>query len=199
MWIDQINGNICAIHDNSIEPMGFFGCFSPFNLKELEFDVCRIADCHNNVDNSRLNNDRRQEPQEVPALQESTQCRQLWPFHELKDMVHDGQVFSMEQCTNLHFDHVKVINDLVESFQMYCTHILNNPLSAPKYRTKQSEQASYYERIIRNIDVVLQMDQVYRICEGLPQDHHPGMYPHGKNSKTRVLKLSYVQLKVMRT
>ena len=68
--IDQINGNICAIHDNGIEPMDFFGHFSPFNLKELEFDICRIADHHNNVDDSRLDDDRRQVPQEVPALQE---------------------------------------------------------------------------------------------------------------------------------
>ena len=48
--IDQINGNICAIHDNSIEPTDFFGCFGLFNLKELEFNVCRITDHHNNVD-----------------------------------------------------------------------------------------------------------------------------------------------------
>ena len=86
--VNQINGNICAIHDNSIESTDFFGCFGPFNLKELECDVCRIADCHN-VDNSRLDDNRRQVPQEVPALQESAQHRQLRPFHELQDMVHD--------------------------------------------------------------------------------------------------------------
>ena len=137
--------------------------------KSWESDVCRIADCHNNIDDSRLDDDRRHVPQEVPALQESVQHRQLRPFHELKDMVHDGQVFSMEQCTNLYFDHTEVINNLVESFQMYYKHILNNPLSAPKYRTKQSEQASYYKKIIRNIDVVLQMDQVHCVCEGLRQ------------------------------
>ena len=42
--VNKINGNIGAIHENSIEPTDFFGCFGPFNLKELEFDVCRIAD-----------------------------------------------------------------------------------------------------------------------------------------------------------
>ena len=66
--IDQINGNICAIHDNNIEPTDFFGCFSPFDLKDLEFDVCRIADCHSSMDDSRLDANRRQVPQEVPAL-----------------------------------------------------------------------------------------------------------------------------------
>ena len=32
--VDKINGNIGAIHDNSIEPTDFFGHFGPFNLKE---------------------------------------------------------------------------------------------------------------------------------------------------------------------
>ena len=88
-------------------------------------------------------------------------------------MVHDGQVFSTEQCTNLYFHHIEVINDLVESFQMYSTHIINHPLSAAEYRAKQSEQASYYEKVIRNINIVLQMDQVYCIHEGLPQVPSP--------------------------
>ena len=167
--IDQINGNICTIHDNKIKPTDSFGCLRSFNLKELEFNVCRIADHCNNVDDSRLDDNRRHVPQEVPTLQKSAQPRQLRPFHELKDMVHDSQVFSMEYCTNLYFYRIEVINNLVESFQMYSTHILNNPLSAPEYRTKQSEQASYYEKIIKNINVFLQMDQVYHICEGLPQ------------------------------
>ena len=92
-------------------------------------------------------------------------------------MAHDGQVFSMEQRTNLYFDCIEVINNLIESFQMYSRHILNNPLSASKYRTKQAEQASYYEGIIKNIDVVHQMDQVHRIREGLPQVPSPRYVP----------------------
>ena len=102
------------------------------------------------------------------------------PFHELKDMVHNGQVFRMEQCTNLyflHFEGIEVINDLVESFQMYSTHIINQPQSAAEYRSKQTEQASYYEKIIRNIDIVLQMDQVACIHEGLPQVPSPRYVP----------------------
>ena len=57
--VDKINGNISAIHDNNIEPTDFFGHFSPFILKGLEFNVCRIADYHNSEDDSRLDNNRR--------------------------------------------------------------------------------------------------------------------------------------------
>ena len=167
--VNQISGNIGAIHDNSIEPTDFFGRFSPFNLRELEFDVCRITDHHNDEDDSRLDNNRRQVPQEVPAPQQSAQPKPLRPINELRDMVDDGQVFSTEQYTNLYFYHIEVINNLVESFQMYSTHIINHPLLAAEYRAKQSEQASYYKKVIRKINVVLQMDQVYHIHEGLPQ------------------------------
>ena len=92
-------------------------------------------------------------------------------------MVHDGQVFSTEQCTQLYFKHVEVINDLVESFQIYSTHILNHPEATADYRSKQSEHASYYEKIIRNIDRVLQMDQVCHVHEGLPQVPSPRYVP----------------------
>ena len=75
--VDKINGNIGAIHDNSIEPTDFFGHFSPFNLKELEFNVCRIADHHNGEDDSRLDNKRRQMAQNIPGPQQLSQLGTL--------------------------------------------------------------------------------------------------------------------------
>ena len=39
--VDQVNGHINAIHDDSIEATEFTGCFSPFNLNELELKVCK--------------------------------------------------------------------------------------------------------------------------------------------------------------
>ena len=60
---------------------------------------------------------------------------------------------------------------------MYSTHILNHPEATAYYRSKQSEQALYYEKVIRNIDIVLQMDQVSRICESLTQVSSPRYVP----------------------
>ena len=56
---------------------------------------------------------------------------------------------------------------------MYATHMYYHPESATEYRSKQTEQALYYEKIIRNVDIVLQMDQVTHIHEGLPQVPSP--------------------------
>ena len=115
--------------------------------------------------------------EEAPAPPQSAQPRPLRPFHELMDMTDEQEVFSMEQCTNLYFHCIEVINDLIESFQMYSMQILNQLESAAEIRSRQSEQASYYENIIKNIDIVLQLDQVACIHEGLPQLPSPRYVP----------------------
>ena len=56
---------------------------------------------------------------------------------------------------------------------MYATHMYYHPDSTAEYRPKQAEQTSYHEKIIRNIDIVLQTDQVVCICKGLPQVPSP--------------------------
>ena len=189
--IDTINGNINAIHNNRIEPTDFFGCFSPFNLKELEFDVCRIRHHHNGENDSRVDEDRRQVPQEeAPAPPQSAQQWTLRPFLELRDMTHDGQVFSMEQCSNLYFYHIEVINDLIESFQMYSMQILNQPETAAEIRSRQSEQAKYYENIIENIGIVLQLDQVAHLHKGLPQVPSPRYVPSQVELENDNIKLT---------
>ena len=92
-------------------------------------------------------------------------------------MTHKGQVFSMKQCTNLYFHCIEGINDLIDSFQMYSMQILNQPESAAEIRSIQSEQAAYYENLIKNIDIVLKLDQVAHIHEGLTQVSSPRYVP----------------------
>ena len=41
--IDKVNGQINAIHDDSLELTEFKGRFSPFDLDNLELKVCRLA------------------------------------------------------------------------------------------------------------------------------------------------------------
>ena len=41
--IDKVSGDIDAIHDESLELTEFKGCFSPFDLENLEAKVCRLA------------------------------------------------------------------------------------------------------------------------------------------------------------
>ena len=42
--IDKVNGQINAIHKDSLEVTEFKGHFSPFDLDELEMKVCRLVD-----------------------------------------------------------------------------------------------------------------------------------------------------------
>ena len=41
--VDKVNGQINAIHDDSLELTEFKGRFSPFDLDNLESKVCRLA------------------------------------------------------------------------------------------------------------------------------------------------------------
>ena len=41
--INKVNGQINAIHDDSLKLTEFKGCFSPFDLDNLESKVCRLA------------------------------------------------------------------------------------------------------------------------------------------------------------
>ena len=41
--INKVDGQINAIHDDSLELTEFKGCFSLFDLDNLEFKVCRLA------------------------------------------------------------------------------------------------------------------------------------------------------------
>ena len=75
----------------------------------------------------------------------------------------------MEQHSKLYFSCVEIINDLVEPYQAYSNLMASQPNLEGEYAVKRAEQASYYENILRNVDVALQMDQVHHICEGLPQ------------------------------
>ena len=50
--IDKINGDINAIHDQSLELTEFKGCFSPFDLDDLEARVCRLANGAGDVEDA---------------------------------------------------------------------------------------------------------------------------------------------------
>ena len=53
---------------------------------------------NNGKNDSRLDEERMQVPQEeAPAPPQSDQPRPQRPFHELRDMIHEGKVFSIEQ------------------------------------------------------------------------------------------------------
>ena len=101
--IDQINEHINAIHDNIIKPTEFVGHFSPFNLNELELKVCRIADCCKYGDDSMLDDERRHTIPDAPDPQKPSQPRKLCSFKELRNLVHDGKVFTTEQHKNQYF------------------------------------------------------------------------------------------------
>ena len=88
--IDQVNGQIYAIHDDSIELTDFTGHFSPFNLDELEIKVCRLADCQEDEDEDVCT-------QGAPAPQQPT-------TYQAKESDANSSLQSIEDLTGMGFD-----------------------------------------------------------------------------------------------
>ena len=86
--IDQVNGQINSIHDDSIQLTDFTGRFSPFNLDELEIKVCRPADCQEDEDVCT---------QGVPAPQQPT-------THQAEESDANSGLQSIEDFTGMGFN-----------------------------------------------------------------------------------------------
>ena len=71
--VDQVNGHINVIHEDSRQSTEFAGCFSPFNLDELELNFCRLVDHHDGEDDSRLDDERKQVTNGVSVPQQPSQ------------------------------------------------------------------------------------------------------------------------------
>ena len=83
--MDQVNGQINAIHNDSIELPDFVGHFNPFNLDELEFQVCRIADKSDGLNDPRLDD---KKTHDTTAPQKPSQTKELCSLNQLKNLVH---------------------------------------------------------------------------------------------------------------
>ena len=71
--VDQVNGNINSIHSDSLESTKFGGRFCPFDFEELQLQVSKIMDHHEDKEDSRLDENRRHVTQGAPDLQQPSQ------------------------------------------------------------------------------------------------------------------------------
>ena len=85
--VDKVNGQINAIHDNSLELTEFKGCFSPFDLDELEMKVCRITDQNKDEDDLP-------EPQDAPQTHDSDSNVESQSTDDMTGMGFDPNNFS---------------------------------------------------------------------------------------------------------
>ena len=86
--VDQVNGYINVIHNDSIELTEFTGHFSPFNIDELQLKVCKLAD-HYKGENDPA--------QDIPAPQQNK-------FHPLHDSDTSSRQQNIEDLTDMGFN-----------------------------------------------------------------------------------------------
>ena len=110
--IDKVNGDINAIHDESLELTEFKGQFSPFDLDNLEAKVCRLA--LGNRDGEDI-----VEPQDIPQICFS-----------------DPRTLNMEEYEGMGFDENNY--SLIPPVSRVTSHNINpRPTSTPKPAEEQ--------------------------------------------------------------
>ena len=82
--IDKVNGDINAIHDESLELTEFKGRFSPFDLENLEAKVCRLVDGKDEEDVTE---------------QQNTQQLRLTDPRTLNMEIYEGMGFDENNCS----------------------------------------------------------------------------------------------------
>ena len=108
--IDKVNGQINAIHDDSLELTEFKGCFSPFDLDNLESKVCRLAvrnkyeedllepqDAFQGCDSN--SNSRSQNLEELTGM--GFDENNYSPYHRLVKLLHSKEQQDRHQHLNL--------------------------------------------------------------------------------------------------
>ena len=90
--IDQVNGNLNAIHDDRIELTEFTGCFSPFNLDELETKVCILANHQEDGDDCTQGASAPQQPPQQPTT------------HHVEESDANSSLQSIEDLTGMGFN-----------------------------------------------------------------------------------------------
>ena len=85
--VGKVNGKINDIHDDSLELMESKGCFSPFNLEELEMRVHKLADQNKDEDDLP-------EAQHAPQTQDSDSNSGLLSIEDMTGMGFDPNNYS---------------------------------------------------------------------------------------------------------
>lgn len=122
--------------------------------------MCKLADFLQGLDDFRLVEGRRIVPQENNFIQYPTMPKVFKKFENLRNLRHNGQVFSVTQRSQLYMDRVDVIIEMIDTFQVFSRRINFNPEMENEYAVHRLDYTLNYNEIIHNIDIVLQEDQV---------------------------------------
>ena len=181
--IDKVTGSLFAVHDDHIESTGLCGSECVFDLQELEFNICELADRRNREDDSvAVERRSTQTPQhqtpDAPPPPGPLTIPDNFPMYEnWENFTHQGESFTISFRQQIYEAHSEIITTLIDCFSALNKHTSSHPETELACHQEKTRHFSYYSWLIQHIDNVLQEDNVFRHGKELPELPAPTYSP----------------------
>ena len=175
--IDKVTGSLFALHDDHIESTGLCGSECVFDLQELEFHICDLADWRNGEDNTGSIAEERQTTQapqhqtpDAPPSPGPLTIPDNFPmYEEWENLTHQGVSFTISYRQQIYEGRSEIITTLIDCFSELNKHMRSHPETELACHQEKTCHFSYYSWLIQHIDNVLQEDNIFRCSNELPE------------------------------
>ena len=175
--IDKVTGSLFALHDDHIESTGLCGSECVFDLKELEFHICDLADWRNREEDTGSIAEERwttQAPQyqtpDAPPSPGPLMIPDNFPmYEEWENLAHQGVSFTISYRQQIYEGCSEIITTLIDCFSELNKHMRSHPETELACHQEKTRHFSYYSWLIQHIDNVLQEDNIFRHSNELPE------------------------------
>ena len=190
--IDKVTGSLFALHDDHIESTGLCGSECVFDLQELEFHICDLADWRTGEEDTRSVAEARwttQAPQhqtpDAPPSPGQPPIPDNFPmYEEWENLAHQGVSFTISYRQQVYEVCSEIITTLIDCFSELNKHTRSHPETELVCHQEKTHHFSYYSWLIQHIDNILQEDNIFRCSNELPELPAPMYSPSVTNLET---------------
>ena len=183
--IDKVTGSLFVLHDNHIESTGLCGSECVFDLQELEFHICDLADRRNGEDDTGSIAEERwttqapqhQSPNAPPSPGPPTIPDNFPMYENWENFTHQGESFTISYRQQIYEARSEIITTLIDCFSELNKYTSSHPETELACHQEKTRHFSYYSWLIQHIDNVLQEDNIFRCGKELPELPAPTYSP----------------------
>ena len=131
--IDKVTGSLFAVHDDHIESTGLCGSECVFDLQELEFNICDLADRRHGEDDSvaekrwSTQTAQHQTPDAPPSSGPPTIPDNFPMYENWENFTHQGESFTISYRQQIYETHSEIITTLIDCFSALNKHTSSHP------------------------------------------------------------------------
>ena len=147
--IDKVTGSLFALHNDHIESTGLCGSECVFDLQELEFHICDLADQRNGEDDTGSIAEERwttqapqhQSPNAPPSPGPPTIPDNFPMYENWENFSHQGESFTISYRQQIYEAHSEIITTLIDCFSELNKYTSSHPET--ELACRQEENVSF--------------------------------------------------------